>query len=103
MNGLARNIATVAASALVAVAIGAGPASADAHQPPPGPVTITVPSDAIDVPSEMLPLFTPTGIAATRADATTAPVAVLADEIRAAATLPQVMDNVRNWIIGLLS
>ncbi len=103
MTRLVRTIATTAAPVLIAVAMGAGPAVANAHQPPPGPVTITVPSDAAEVPSELLPLFTPTGIAATQADAPTASVVILADEIRAAATLPQVMDNVRNWIIGLLS
>ncbi|WP_370336501.1 pilin [Catenulispora sp. MAP5-51] len=32
-----------------------------------------------------------------------APVAILADQLRAVATLPQVMNNVRDWIIGLLS
>ncbi|WP_228553760.1 pilin [Catenulispora pinisilvae] len=52
-----------------------------------------------------MPFFTPTGMAAVSPDdpAAPAPVAVLADQLRATASLTQVMDNVRTWIIGLLS
>ncbi|OLE29000.1 MAG: hypothetical protein AUG49_00835 [Catenulispora sp. 13_1_20CM_3_70_7] len=42
-------------------------------------------------------------MAAVSPDSPALPVAILADQLRAVATLPQVMDNVRNWLIGLLS
>ena len=102
MTRLVRTISATSVAVLLAGAIGAAPALADGKSPAPGPA-ISVPDNATDLPAEALPLFLPSCVAATRVDATTAPVAALADQLRAVATLPQVMDNVRNWIIGLIS
>jgi len=102
MTRFIRNAAAVSASMLAAAAVGMVPASA-ATPPPPVPTTITIPTDATEIPPEVMPFFTPTGMAAVSPDDPAAPVAVLSDQLRAVATLPQVMDNVRNWIIGLLS
>ena len=97
-----RNAAALSAGVLAAAAISMAPAAADASQPS-APATITIPADATEIPPEVMPFFTPTGMAAVSPDDPAYPVAVLADQLRAVATLPQVMNNVRNWIIGLLS
>ncbi|WP_228558951.1 pilin [Catenulispora pinisilvae] len=102
MTRFLRNAAVLSAGVLTAASIGMVPAAADVSQPP-TPATITVPADATEAPPELMPFFTPTGMAAVPPDDPAAPVAVLADQLRAAATLPQVMNNVRDWIIGLLS
>jgi len=102
MTRFIRNAATVSAGMLAAAAVGMLPASA-ATSPPPAPTTITIPADATEIPPEVMPFFTPTGMAAVSPDDPAAPVAVLADQLRAVASLPQVMNNVRDWIIGLLS
>lgn len=102
MTRIVRTAATLSAGVLLTAAVGAVPASADESHPS-APITITVPTDATEIPPEVLPLFTPTGMAAVSPDSPALPVAILADQLRAVATLPQVMDNIRNWLIGLLS
>lgn len=102
MTRFVRNAATVSASMLAAATVGLLPASA-ATSPPPAPTTITFPAAATDVPPEAMPFVAPTGTAAVSPNDPAASVAVLADQQLAVATLPQVMNNVRNWIIGLLS
>ena len=102
MTRTVRNAAALSASVLLATAVGVAPASAGDHRPS-TPTTITVPSDATEIPPEVMPLFTPVGMAAVSPDSPALPVALLADQLRAVATLPQVMNNVRNWVIGLLS
>ncbi|MEZ0108597.1 hypothetical protein ABH920_002598 [Catenulispora sp. EB89] len=102
MTRFIRNAAALSAGVLAAAAIGMAPASADATQPS-VPTTITIPTDATEIPPEVMPFFSPTGMAGLSPDDPAAPVAVLADQLRAVATLPQVMNNVRDWIIGLLS
>jgi hypothetical protein len=102
MTRFIRNAAALSACVLAAAAIGMAPAAADASQPS-APATITIPTDATEIPPEVMPFFSPTGMAGVSPDDPAAPVAVLADQLRAVATLPQVMNNVRDWIIGLLS
>jgi len=97
-----RNAAALSAGVLAAATIGMAPAAADASQPS-APTTITIPTDATEIPPEVMPFFSPTGMAGVSPDDPAAPVAILADQLRAVATLPQVMNNVRDWIIGLLS
>jgi len=101
MTNLVRFIAAASTSALLVATASAAPATADAQPPVPGPVAISIPGDASDLSPEALPLFVPTGVAGTNADSPTALVAALADQVRAVATLPQVIDNVRSWIMGL--
>ncbi|GAA1990359.1 pilin [Catenulispora subtropica] len=102
MTRIVRNTAALSAGVLLAAAVGVAPASAGDHRPP-KPTTITIPSNATEIPPEEMPLFSPVGMAAVSLDSPALPVAILADQLRAVATLPQVMDNVRNWIITLLS
>ena len=84
--------AMLSAGVLLAAATGAASASAEESHLS-APPTITAPTDAPVVP----------GTAAVSPDSPTLPVSVHADQVRAVATLPQVMDNIRNWLIGLLS
>ncbi|MEY9887671.1 hypothetical protein ABIA31_001300 [Catenulispora sp. MAP5-51] len=102
MTPFIRNAAALSVGVLAAAAIGMAPAAADASQPS-APATITIPTDATEIPPEVMPFFSPTGMAGVSPDDPAAPVAILADQLRAVATLPQVMNNVRDWIIGLLS
>lgn len=102
MTRFPRNAAAVSAGMLAAAAVSMLSASA-ATSPPPALATITARTDATETPQEGMPSFNPAGMAAVSPSGPAAPSAVLADQLQAVATLPQVMNNVRNWIIGLLS
>ena len=102
MKNLARSLAMTSAAILAAAVSGTAPAMADGGtvaSSSPAPISIAEAEQPIPVSSP--PLFSARGVDVT--PAVTPDTAFLADQLRAAASLPQVINNVRTWIVGMLA